>query len=1084
MSRIDDSGQTGPSPDGTEPTIEETGGSEPRLLTRPVQPEVSRRGVRSSNQSATDAATLAKPSPPERNGQRVPRQAGQRQPTQLRWILTDRRAWWAVRLVAVAGALILIVALVAVLDLRHALKASLPQLDGEVHVVGLHAPVSVSRNAQGVPSISAASLEDLLFAQGYVTASDRLWQMDGLRRHAAGELAEVLGPGLVAHDRRQRYLQMRAAADRAVAALPRDEYAQLEAYARGVNAYIEAHRGALPMEFRLLAYKPTPWSPRDSLLVSLAIYQDMSTGFPQKMNREALRTHLPDALVQDLYPVGSWRDLPPAAQGRNITEPHEVEQIPLDPSQSGIQKATPLPRRSSPGDLLAVSTGLAGAGRCEGCRAGSNNWAVSGAHTASGGPLVSNDMHLNLGIPDVWYEASLHTGLPSTGTSSAARLDVAGFTLPGVPFVIVGRNTHLAWGLTNLGADVQDLRVEHLRGAGSHTEYQRPDGSWLPVNHRAERIVVRGGRDVTLDVLTTVHAVGDMAMETPIISPLYPSETRALSLAWTAYDPGTVTSPFLDINAAADGASLVTAFASFGGPSLNLVWADDRNHIGYHALGRIPIRGPAVQRPRPVTPVLAEPLPGKLPPVEGDAGPADTAPTGASDQPDGDENSPQAALRSAPHVLLSAYHLGRRHTVKPHPQRAATREGRAATRDRRSASPAARATRRKARLAARKVAESPSAPVVEASIPAPQPLNYTVGSPISPVPVDASDASQEWSGYIAFGDLPAVTDPANGLLATANSRITPDDYPWAVANDWTDPFRTERIVSLLTGRTGLKPADMLRFEMDIHSDVDQAIAQRLAYALDHASAKSLGKDAKRLRQAADLLRNWNGDLTADSAPGAIVSAVRTQLWPALLIPPIMTHDGSRDAGHDSSPKGADAQVRQAADIAMLYTWGERTTAIEVMLQNQPARWLPRPYTRWSDFLTAVTEVSLQAAHAPGDLQTWRYGEQHTVEIAHPLLGDQSLLSRLLGIQGTTGARPSPGDGTTIRQIGSHFGPSERFTADLSSPTAAYANITTGQSGDGVSPWYLDQFQPWLTGSTFAMPLAGDTSPHTLRLLPQ
>ena len=1076
MSRIEDEEQPGvPAADPVEDR------PEPRLLTRPApQEQVNGDGDGSRRQHFAEkglqawAGRLARrrraaPRASVEDGD-VPSSAPVTSPVPASSPARRRRwQWWALRLGALTLILIVISAVVMVLDLRHALRASLPQLDGEVPVAGLHAPVTVTRNAQGVPSIAAANLDDLLFAQGYVTASDRLWQMDGLRRHAAGELAEILGPGLVEHDRRQRYLQVRVAADRAAAALPRDQYAQLEAYARGVNAYIGSHRGQLPMEFRLLAYKPAPWTPRDSLLVSLAIYEDMSTGFPGKMNREALSTNLPAALLPDLYPVGSWRDLPPSAQGRNVTAPHDVEQIPLDPSQSRL--APQPPPTAGANELLALSTGMSGAGRCEGCRSGSNNWVVSGAHTASGGPMVSNDMHLNLSIPDIWYEASLHAGL-----TSGSNLDVVGFTLPGVPFVIVGRNTHVAWGLTNLGADVEDLRVEHLRGDGESTEFQRPDGSWALANHRPERIRVRGGRDLLLDVVTTNHAMGDRTLETPVISPLYPSEQRALSLAWTAYDPSTVTSPFLPINAAADGASLVASFASFGGPTLNLVWADDGNHIGYHALGRIPVRGPAVQHPRPVpAPIVTEP--GQLPP-DGDQ-PTDGAPAGSDDPtPEPAQGEPQASLEAAPHLVLSSFHPVRRRVAPGRPA---------------IASPPARRRTFRHRPAAFSIPVTPAPALDTAVVPTPQPLNYTVGSALSPVPVDALDASQAWSGYIAYADMPAITDPANGLLATANSRITPDEYPWAVTDDWTDPFRTERIVHALSGRTGLTPADMLHVEMDVHSDVDRAMAQRLAYALDHAAAKPRGENAKplggaakpiahdtvRLKQAADLLRNWDGNMSVDSPAAAIVTAVREELWPALLIPQILAYNHANGAG-----EARKMSPGQAATVALLYTWGERTTALELLVQNQPARWLPQPYRRWSDFLEAVTESGLRRAHAPSDLRQWSYGDRHTVEIAHPLLGDQKLFSQLLGIQGTTGIYPAPGDGTTIRQMGTHFGPSERFTADLSSPSTAFANLTTGESGDGASPWYLDQFGPWLNGTTFALPLSSDATTHNLRLVPR
>ena len=212
---------------------------------------------------------------------------------------------------AVLTALSLVLLLAAALWLRHAMRAALPQLEGSIAVAGLSAPVTVTRDPQGIPSITAANLDDLLFAQGYVTAQDRLFQMDALRRHAAGELAEILGPSLVEHDRLQRYLQIRSAADRSLAALPPDQLHQLESYARGVNAFITTHGDALPVEFHLLHYQPAPWTPRDSLLVSLAMAQELSTEFPQKLNREALSAHLPADLAADLYPITSQRDHPP-----------------------------------------------------------------------------------------------------------------------------------------------------------------------------------------------------------------------------------------------------------------------------------------------------------------------------------------------------------------------------------------------------------------------------------------------------------------------------------------------------------------------------------------------------------------------------------------------------------------------------------------------------------------------------------------------------------------------------------------------------------------------------------------------------
>jgi penicillin amidase len=905
----------------------------------------------------------------------------------LRWFLLALAA-----LVVIAIGLTIAAAIWA----RHAMRAALPAIDGTLAVSGLNAPVTVDRNAQGVPSIHATSMEDLLFAQGYVTAQDRLWQMDALRRHAAGELAEILGPSLVAHDRMQRYLQLRAAADRGAASLPADQRRELEAYARGVNAFIDTHRDTLPLEFHLLHYTPRPWTPRDSLLVSLMMWQDLSTSFIHKLDREELAQHLPHSLLADLYPVGSWRDHPPGQAPPDLTTPHQIEEIPLDPTQARLERTS---NAADPDDLLALNSALRSA-TCDGCRAGSNDWAISGARSASGKPMVSNDMHLSLSVPDIWYETALH--LAQT-PSSTAPLDVTGFTLPGLPWVIVGRNAHVAWGFTNLGGDVQDVYIEHLRGSGSTTEYEKPGGKWAPVVHRQEQIVVRGGHDVTLDVLAVSHAIGTTAIETPILSPMMASEHRALSLAWTIYDPTCVDASLFSADSATDGAALVASFANFGGPSLNLVYGDDQGHIGYHAIGRIPIRGPAVQRPRAEQQfVMPNPEP-------------------ESDEDEDSTAEQQSAVENS-----------------PEPQQ----EPRG-----KSAQPA---------MPGPKLPLQPTA-------------SYTIGSAISATPVDALDQSQAWSGYIPYNALPAVQDPPTGIVATANARISTDDYPYALTDEWIDPYRVERIYRLLEQHTGWTPQQMLAVQLDQHSEFDLLLAQRLAYSIDHSSAAARGSDSKRLQQAADLLRTWRGNMVASSPAAAIVAATRGDLWPALLVPQILAHDhGSRDA---------------ALRVAHLYSWGEDNTAVEDLLQHTPSRWLPRGTANWNDFLTSIVEQGLRDADAPANLARWQYGSMHPVDIEHPLFAGRRAVNWLLGTATGSGAQPAGGDMTTIDAIARSFGPSERFTADLSSPAATTANIVTGESGNSSSAWYLDQFQPWLRRTTFALPLHDSSATHSLTLVP-
>ncbi len=946
------------------------------------------------------------------------------------------------RVARVGGVLVvlcLVAAIVYALTLRHALTASLPQLDGSLHVAGLSSTVTVARDSHGVPSIQAANLDDLLFAQGFVTSQDRLWQMDALRRHAAGELAEILGAKLIPHDRTQRTLRLRAAADRALGTLPPDQLHQLEAYARGVNAFIESPATHLPVEFSLLGYRPRPWTPRDSLLVSLAMNQDLATEYPTKLARETLAGHLAPELMADLYPVGSWRDHPPGEAGPDRTSPKpEILQIPHDHAQSRLRPpsvkspAISLPA-VSPQDLLEARA-TTFQQTCEGCRSGSNNWAVAGRRSASGMPLVSNDMHLALALPDIWYEASLY--------ASGGTLDVTGLSLPGTPFIIVGRNAHIAWGFTNLLADVQDVYIEHTRASGADktaTEFQHPDGSWSPVEHHAELIRVKGGRDVNLDVETTTHAIGDTTVETPIITPLYPSEHRTLALLWNVYDPSTLTEPFYAADIAANGTALAAALQPLGGPSLSVVYADDENHIGFHALGRIPIRGPAIQHAI--------------------APPADLPTSNGNDPDDDDDNAGDSAR------------------LAPDPSSLAARLTLAAFRPRRRRSgPEAVSAPTAASRRLRPIPKSPPAPAknaVDTGVPAPPPPpHYTIGSPIPSVPVDSSDLAAVWSGYIPYEALPTVTDPASGVLATANARVTPDGYPYAITSDWISPYRVERINKLLSTRTGLTPADMLRTQMDIHSELDLALAHRLAYALDQTARRDDAHPTKRLLQAADLLRSWNGEVTANSVAANIVSATRADLLGYLIAAKVAEHD--KALGEKSAAK--------PEELARLYSWGESSYALEQLVLLEPARWLPNGVANWNDLLTASVTRGL-AAHAPSDLTHWGYGKSHPVEISHPVLSASPLLGLLLDVRTGSGPQVVGGDTSTVKSTARSYGPSERFTADLANPAATTSNITTGQSANPRSPWYLDQLPLWLGGQTLPLPLHATAAAHTLVLQP-
>lgn len=497
--------------------------------------------------------------------------------------LRSKRRWASILLWPL-GCLLALVALAAVVGalwLRAAEKAALPVLDGDLHVAGLSAPVTVRRDAHGVPHIEAATQDDLFVAQGYVTAQDRLWQMDALRRNATGELAEILGPSLVRHDKTQRVLQFRVTARRVYANLAPADRARLDDYARGVNLFIAQHQDSLPAEFKLLFYRPRPWTGEDSIAVGLMMVQMLDTHWYAKMGRERIAADLHNSkLESDLYPVGSWRDRPPTGIALDLSQPHPEPPATQDTdeededTQSSVRPAG-LPGQFEDPSALRAMLGLPG---CTGCAPGSNNWVISGSHTASGKPLLSNDMHLGLTEPNIWFMADL----------SAPGYHAAGVTLPGMPFVIAGHNEHVAWGFTALYADVQDLYVEKLDGKGN---YQDKDAAWKPLAVDREVIHVRGGKDVTVDVQSTAHG--------PLLNPLFKKESRPIALKWTLYDPALNTLPVYQVNTASNWTEFSAAMETWAWPTQNVVYSDDQGHTAYQAVGRVPLR-PAGLRGVPI----------------------------------------------------------------------------------------------------------------------------------------------------------------------------------------------------------------------------------------------------------------------------------------------------------------------------------------------------------------------------------------------------------------------------------------------------------------------------------------------------
>jgi penicillin G amidase len=507
------------------------------------------------------------------------------------------------RLVRAALVIVILTALVLVgggLWAYNRLRASLPALDASVQLKGLSAPVLITRDGLGVPTIRGASREDVARATGFLHAQDRFFQMDLARRRAAGELSALVGSRVIAVDREIRVHRFRTEARKAVATLPAEERALLEAYAAGVNAGLTTLRSA-PFEYLLLRQQPRPWLPEDSLLVVLSMFitlQDYQGAYESTLG--TMDDVLPHQMYEFLAPMGTEWDSPlvgdiipvPPIPGPDVYDLRSRRSgrpsAPLVPQRrEDIQ--FPIPNSQLP-KIIAASLGsmlrvmpILGIGnwelgvdrdRTEGA-IGSNNWAVAGRLAANGGALLANDMHLFVRVPNTWYRAALEW-TDRSDLSTSNRL--IGITLPGVPALVVGSNTHVAWGFTNSQADWSDLVVLEL-DPQNHLRYKTPDG-WRTLDRYDEVIEVAGGRPEKLTVSWTIWG--------PVVGADRRGRLRALR--WVAHDGERLGAASRALEQARSIDEAFDAVNGLGAPGQNLVVADESGRIGWTLYGAIPRR--------------------------------------------------------------------------------------------------------------------------------------------------------------------------------------------------------------------------------------------------------------------------------------------------------------------------------------------------------------------------------------------------------------------------------------------------------------------------------------------------------------
>jgi penicillin amidase len=834
------------------------------------------------------------------------------------------------RVVLMVLVVVMVMAAVASVWLYHRTRKCLPQLDGEIQLQGLKAPVEVLRDVHGVPHLRAQSLEDACFAQGYVTAQDRLWQMDISRRRAKGQLAEILGERGLKLDIEVRTLGFPEVLKRGAAELDPDSRALFAAYARGVNAFMESHRDNLPIEFFILHYEPRPWTIEDSLAVALNMAKVLNTTWPEDLYREKVHSKVSDDLYEDLFPATTPLDHPVAElsikarpnqlpraphkrRRRAFSDPQEypsstaassfvaARRESWQPSAAGFAKQQGLGEdaaTSAQDVMFSAALSALPDGAIEPPALGSNNWVVSGSHTASGKPLLANDPHLHHSIPSVWYMIHL----------KAPNLDVSGVSLPGLPLVVIGHNEKIAWGMTNTGPDVQDLFIETFNSQAPD-EYQH-NGQWEHAAIRDEVIKVRGHGAYHLRVVETRHG--------PIVSH---DGGRNLALEWTALEPQGIKFPFLKLNEAQNWQEFLSALREFPGPMQNFVYADTDGNIGYYAAGVVPIR------------------------KKGD------------------------------------------------------------------------------------------------------------GS----VPVPGNTDDYGWTGDIPFEALPQSYNPAGGIIATANSRVVPDGYPYLITRNWeSSPYRTARIFQLLQAGNKFKVADMLRIQTDIQTLDDAWLARRLL-----AASNAVPPTTAEAQYAVGLLVDWDGKARMRSGATLVCRLTNQVLRERILTPKL------------------------GAEMASL-NWAMGTVFLQNVINNNLTRWLPPGdkdfnHTLIESLQEAVARIP--AAVHSGKRSAWEWGRANPLMFRHPLAGKVPVLDRIFDV----GPYPQSGTSTTVKATTSTHGPSMRMVVDFADLDQSIQNITLGESGQVTSPYYKDQFNAWYDDRSFRMPFSepvvDSQTVHRLTLTP-
>lgn len=479
------------------------------------------------------------------------------------------------------------------------LSGSLPVRDGTIYLSGLRGEVRVYWDERGVPHIEAAHADDLFFAQGYVTAQDRLWQMDIYRRVAGGRLAEIMGESQLEQDMFFRTLGFQQAAEASLEVAEPEALRMAEAYAAGVTAYIDHVTGSrlLPIEFRLLGYEPEPWTVTDTLLMAGLMAYQLSGNWGQELDRyriaetlgwDVLHEWLPD--YPEIAPtITTWAHMRPdrlpdstfdeEAEPGDTTDTGEASaadgpssEMPATPDEDARSNDAPAMVGSLTPERAAVLNELARFAPPP--YVGSNSWALSPEKTAADGALFANDPHMQFGIPALWHQVHLVL---------EGDFQAIGISVPGIPGVVFGRNEHIAWAITSLAADSQDLFIQ--RPNPDNPREFLYQGQWEPATVRGEVIHVKGRSE------PVIYEVLETARHGPVLNPVVDAPVAdVLSIKWTALGPTREINALLPLMRATNFEEFETALDAWDMPSLSLLYADVEGNIGYKATGLLPVR--------------------------------------------------------------------------------------------------------------------------------------------------------------------------------------------------------------------------------------------------------------------------------------------------------------------------------------------------------------------------------------------------------------------------------------------------------------------------------------------------------------